>query len=109
MEPNPEIDQIDLSVCALLVASKMEETIKKIKDVINKAYSNHTTDNNKPLSEAELVIKRKNVLECERVILKAINFDFNISEIHRIYIKFTKYFNVELSISKDGWHILNDR
>ncbi|PVV04342.1 hypothetical protein BB560_001159 [Smittium megazygosporum] len=96
----------DIAVAALLVSSKMEETFKKIKDIILIAYSIDPLDQS--YNKESIDSTRKKIIQCEGLILKAIDFDFDVDEIHICYTKIVKLLKANDQICKDGWLILND-
>ncbi|KAJ2852281.1 RNA polymerase II C-terminal domain kinase beta subunit [Coemansia brasiliensis] len=103
----------DLGAACLLVAAKMEETIKKLRDILTHSYLLFTKSEDsefEPQSVPTSVTDkmRASVLSAEQFILDAIGFDFRTTHPHLLYTKLAKMSGVSNQIALSGWLILSD-
>ncbi|PWA01221.1 hypothetical protein BB558_002705 [Smittium angustum] len=89
-----DADKKELAICVLSMSSKMEETIKKVRELVTKAYFvDEEGELIRGTTESEIESKRLEVLGHEGLVLKAINFDFSTTETHLDFIKIAKMLN----------------
>lgn len=113
--PNLSTSSTDLAAACLLVAAKMEETIKRLGDVLAHSYYYSSTAVQSSLSGPQAVPTatagkmRHSVLICEQQVLGALGFDFRTANPHMLYVKLAKLAGVSKdTVGKYGWTILND-
>ncbi|KAJ2510432.1 RNA polymerase II C-terminal domain kinase beta subunit [Coemansia sp. RSA 1939] len=113
--PTTRIGSTDLATGCLLVSSKMEETIKKLRDIIAYSYvllSKPQSSQSDPKQVASSVIDkmRPNVMNAEQLILEAIGYDFRTSHTHLLFVKLAKMAGLtrESAVATSGWAILLD-
>lgn len=103
---------LDVAITCILVASKTEETYRKIKQILmtackilNPHFAGFDTDDNK-----ELENHRTKVAEYERVLLDAIRFDFHVIHPHRYMLKYIciLYGKTNDVIAKAAWKVLEE-
>lgn len=108
---------INVALTCLFMACKIEDTFKKLRDIIlasNNKYqgnSNNFGSNNITLStedERKLEEHRKIILSIEKNLLKAINFDFRTYHIEEILIMICKDLNLSLKLSHLAYVIMID-
>lgn len=95
----------------MLIASKVQETVKKIKYILHSAFilSNPQYEGQE-IDNAILEAHRKAIVSYERVILEAIGFNFDRELAFEILVKFAKHLSVESSAQtlKNAWKILQE-
>ncbi|KAJ2448489.1 RNA polymerase II C-terminal domain kinase beta subunit [Coemansia sp. RSA 2424] len=111
----PPVASSDLATACLFVAAKMEETIKRLRDILAHSYINSLSQNGGTPIDAQSVPAtvtdkmRPNVLAGEQYIMDAIGFDFRTTHAHLLYVKLAKLAGVpRANIAVDGWTILSD-
>ncbi|KAJ2889882.1 RNA polymerase II C-terminal domain kinase beta subunit, partial [Coemansia aciculifera] len=111
----PPVASSDLATACLFVAAKMEETIKRLRDVLAHSYINSLTLNGGTPIDVQSVPAavtdkmRPTVLAGEQYIMDAIGFDFRTTHAHLLYVKLAKLAGVpKANIAVDGWTILSD-
>ncbi|KAJ2417480.1 RNA polymerase II C-terminal domain kinase beta subunit [Coemansia sp. RSA 2530] len=109
----PPVASSDLATACLFVAAKMEETIKRLRDILAYSYVNSLPEGAKidvqsvPVAVTDKM--RPNVLASEQYIMGAIGFDFRTRHAHLLYVKLAKLAGVpKANIAADGWTILSD-
>ncbi|PIA18039.1 hypothetical protein COEREDRAFT_79986 [Coemansia reversa NRRL 1564] len=114
LRPSPSIGSNDLAIASLLVAAKMEETIKRLRDILAHSYllSTQPTDSSfepQAVSTAITDRMRTSVLAGEQYVMDAIGFDFRTMHPHLLFVKLAKMANVpRQTTAAAGWEILGD-
>ncbi|KAJ2850433.1 RNA polymerase II C-terminal domain kinase beta subunit [Coemansia erecta] len=111
--PTMRIGSTDMATACLFVASKMEETIKKMRDIAAHSYilsSKPQSTDPKQVPSAVIDKMRPNILNAEQLILEAIGYDFRTSHTHLLFVKLAKMAGLanKSSIAISGWAILSD-
>ncbi|KAJ1965669.1 RNA polymerase II C-terminal domain kinase beta subunit [Dipsacomyces acuminosporus] len=109
--PSAAISSTDLAMACLFVAAKMEETIKKLRDILAHSYiiSSQTKETDVQSVAASITDKmRPSVLAGEQFVLNAIGFDFHTTHPHLLFVKMAKLADVQRSTAVAGWTILDD-
>ncbi|KAJ2746242.1 RNA polymerase II C-terminal domain kinase beta subunit [Coemansia sp. BCRC 34301] len=111
----PPVASSDLATACLFVAAKMEETIKRLRDILAHSYIQSLSQNGGTPVDAQSVPTtitdkmRPTVLAGEQYIMDAIGFDFRTTHAHLLYVKLAKLAGVpRANIAVDGWTILSD-
>ncbi|KAJ2009285.1 RNA polymerase II C-terminal domain kinase beta subunit [Coemansia thaxteri] len=114
----PSISSSDLATACLFVAAKMEETVKRLKDIMAHSYLNSlpktpssaaTRPDPQTVSTAITDKMRPSVLAGEQFVMDAIGFDFRTTHAHLSYIKLARLAGLpKAGIAADGWTILSD-
>lgn len=79
-----EHDRFNIATTALFLASKVEETPRKLKDVVIEAYKTQHTGAKVPEPESrDLYERREKVLISERILLQTLGFDLSIEHPYR--------------------------
>ncbi|KAG0356988.1 RNA polymerase II C-terminal domain kinase beta subunit [Gamsiella multidivaricata] len=100
----------EVVMACLFVSSKVEDTIKKLKDImmVNYSYRHpHATDWDPESKEGEE--QRKRVLSYEKMVLESICFDFRIIHPYKYIIKFVRIMNGSQRLARHAWDIARDR
>jgi len=104
-------DNFITGVACLFLASKVEETPKKLRDVIVRCYQQQ---NNKELHPDELDDLKKSVLRYEQTILNRIGFDLTVEHPHATLLKNVKLISSyhtqpeNKELAQIAWNIVND-
>ncbi|KAJ2859123.1 RNA polymerase II C-terminal domain kinase beta subunit [Coemansia aciculifera] len=109
----PPVASSDLAIACLFVAAKMEETIKRLRDILAHSYVNSLPDGARidvqSVPTAVTDKMRPSVLAGEQYVMGAIGFDFRTTHAHLLYVKLAKLAGVpKANIAADGWTILSD-
>jgi cyclin T len=77
-------DRFNIATTALFLASKVEETPRKLKDVVTEAYKTQYKGTPVPEPESrELYERKEKVLISERILLQTLGFDLSIEHPYR--------------------------
>ncbi|KAF9082841.1 RNA polymerase II C-terminal domain kinase beta subunit [Mortierella sp. AD031] len=99
----------EVVMACLFVSSKVEDTIKKLKDIMIATYifrHPHATDWDPESKEGEE--QRKRVLLYEKMVLESICFDFRIIHPYNYIIKFVKIMQGSKQLARQAWDIARD-
>ncbi|KAJ1731886.1 RNA polymerase II C-terminal domain kinase beta subunit [Coemansia biformis] len=113
-QPSPPASSTDVATACLLVAAKMEETIKRLRDILAHSYVLSTRSPDARLDPqsvpaATIDKMRPNVLAAEQFVMDTIGFDFRTSHPHLLYVKLAKMARVpQQTTAAFGWAILSD-
>ncbi|KAJ1724495.1 RNA polymerase II C-terminal domain kinase beta subunit [Coemansia erecta] len=109
-QPGTTISSTDLATACLFVAGKMEETIKKLRDMLAHSFVISSQSNGDPqaISTATTDKMRLGVLDAEQFVMEAIGFDFRTNHPHLLYVKMAKLAGIPRATAAAGWHILAD-
>ncbi|KAJ2551914.1 RNA polymerase II C-terminal domain kinase beta subunit [Coemansia sp. RSA 1933] len=113
--PSTRIGSTDMATACLFVASKMEETIKKLRDISAHSYiiltkPQPSSSDPKQVPSAVIDKMRPSILNAEQLILEAIGYDFRTSHAHLLFVKLAKMAGLasKSDIATSGWAILSD-
>ncbi|KAG0257670.1 RNA polymerase II C-terminal domain kinase beta subunit, partial [Actinomortierella ambigua] len=96
-------------MACLFVSSKVEDTIKKLKDIMMAAYHYRhpdVVDWDPESKEGEE--QRKRVLSYEKMVLESICFDFHIVHPYKYIVKFVKLYDGHMDVAQRAWQIACD-
>lgn len=94
----------DIALTALFIASKNEDTIKKLRDII--VIGNQIRNNAMNVEQVELY--KKKILRLEFKLLETISFDFRVYHVEEFLVKIGKELGVAKDIAYLGWLISVD-
>ncbi|KAL7749584.1 hypothetical protein RI367_005140 [Sorochytrium milnesiophthora] len=97
---------IDLGVACLFTAGKVEDTPKKMYNVLAAAYA--LTKNGAELTAQDAERWKSRIVEVEKVILEAIGFNFRTAHPFRLLVKVARKCKVSKDIGRDAWRIAFD-
>ena len=72
-----------MATTCLFLASKVEESPKKLRDVIVETYKVQHTTHQGPESDQDLWKLKEQVLICERELLRVLGFDLSVEHAYR--------------------------
>ncbi|ORY96909.1 cyclin-like protein [Syncephalastrum racemosum] len=81
----------EISITCMLVASKIEETIKKLKDIIVAVHSVRYPDSKELDPENISEDRRRKIIGYEKLLLETLCFDFQLQHPYEYIIKFVKW------------------
>lgn len=96
---------VELVVACVLVASKIEDTLKRTKELVTLA---HKIRSNVSLTNSQADEAKSSVLGLERQILETIGFDFRIRHPHNYIVSICKQYAVTQEIAQMAWTIATD-
>ncbi|KAG2185933.1 hypothetical protein INT43_002371 [Umbelopsis isabellina] len=88
----------DISITAIYVASKIEETIKKLRDIFVVIHSVKHPESKELDPEQVSEERRRRIIGYEKLMLETLCFDFQIRHPYEVMVKFVKYINVHQDI-----------
>jgi CTD kinase subunit beta len=104
-----EADHQDVAAACLFVASKMEDTSKKAKDILTAVYAcRHPQGPELNPDSATLEEQRKRLLGLERMILEVHCFDFRGRHPHAPLVKFARQHHIRKETTWLAWQLCAD-
>ncbi len=102
----------DVAVACILVASKVEETVRKIKEILLSAtYILRNVE--LTWDHPDIDAYKKRIMVLERSVLESSVFDFNMAHPHKYLIKIVKQWATRVdaykSMTARAWSLLEDR
>ncbi|KAI8614798.1 hypothetical protein BC830DRAFT_1169108 [Chytriomyces sp. MP71] len=100
------VADVDLVIASVFVACKVEETVKKARDLILGLHSTLKEPGDKDLEydSPEVEEQKRRVIHIERLMLESVCFDFNqIKTAHKIVVQFAKLFGVPKEVTQKAW------
>ncbi|KAI5806934.1 cyclin-like protein [Geopyxis carbonaria] len=99
----------EAAAAALFVACKIEDTLKKSREILAASY-NARHPKNEPIGPDSPILEdtSKRVIGLERMVLETTSFDFRHRNSQPFLIKFCKRFKVSKKIARRAWDISID-
>lgn len=94
----------DIAITSIFIASKNEDTIKKLRDIIVVANQIRST----LLNQDQFELYRKKILSLEFKLLETISFDFRLFHVEELLIKISKSLKIPKEIGYLAWLIAYD-
>lgn len=107
--PISEFSYIDTAAACLFVACKIEDTSKKLKDILIAGYNiKHPNGPNISFENHTIEEQKKRIIGLERMILETSCFDFRRRHPQPYIIKFARHLKLSKEIAKKAWDITID-
>ncbi|KAG4305175.1 hypothetical protein PORY_001345 [Pneumocystis oryctolagi] len=107
--PMSEFSYIDTAATCLFVACKMEDTSKKLKDILIASYNvKHPNGPEISFESQTIEEQKKRIIGLERMVLETSCFDFRQRHPQPYIIKFTRYLKLSKEIARKAWDISID-
>ncbi|KAH0608568.1 uncharacterized protein H6S33_001702 [Morchella sextelata] len=107
--PFLEHNWMDVAATSLFVACKIEDTLKKSREILAASY-NLRHPQAEPINSDNQMLDdgTKRVIGIERMILESSSFDFRYRHAQPLIIKFAKRFNFSKELTQKAWDISID-
>jgi transcription initiation factor TFIIIB Brf1 subunit/transcription initiation factor TFIIB len=102
-----EYDRYAIATTCLFLAGKVEETPKKLKDVILVTYQIRHKEELKPQSQEFWEI-RDQILLFERIVLQTIAFDLTVEHPYKFLLTYVKTISGDRNLAQVAWNFVND-
>ncbi|KAJ3080573.1 hypothetical protein HK102_002961 [Quaeritorhiza haematococci] len=97
-----------MAIACVFVASKIEETIKKVRDIIAVAWTiMNGAEYDPEAHDAEN--EKKEIIGFERSLLEDTGFDFQLLHPHKFVVKFAQKQGASKKLAAKAWSIVEDR
>jgi len=106
-----EYDRFILACTCLLLGGKVEETPKKLKDVLTEAYRvrHNCRPEDVPGAESREFWKMKEqILVSERILLQTLGFELQIEHPYRPLLAYVKAIQASRDFAQLAWNFVND-
>lgn len=109
-------DRFVIATACLFLAGKVEETPKSLKDIVKVAYQVQYSNEKFNISTDYFEVQRENILCAERLLLHALEFDFNVEHSYKYLLNIVKDMS-KIGLVKEGnarelaqvaWNFAND-
>ncbi|KAH8585905.1 cyclin-like protein [Bisporella sp. PMI_857] len=97
----------DAAIAALLCACKIEDTLKKSRDILCAVHNFKSTDQLSP-DDSRFDAPSNRILGLERMMLESSKFDFRNRSPYKHIVKIAKYAGLDREVAKLAMSILND-
>eukprot|EP01118_Nematostelium_gracile_P018865 TRINITY_DN8535_c0_g1_i1.p1 TRINITY_DN8535_c0_g1~~TRINITY_DN8535_c0_g1_i1.p1 ORF type:complete len:456 (-),score=89.12 TRINITY_DN8535_c0_g1_i1:63-1346(-) len=108
-----EYDRHTIATTCVFLAGKVEETPKKLRDIINASESLKYRDvvpPRKPLDEQspEMLTLKEKILAHELIILQTLAFEMTIEHPYKYLLKFVMQISGDKTLAQTAWNFIND-
>jgi len=102
-------DRVTVATTCLFLASKVEESPKKLKDVVIETYkAHHKVDKAPDVESKEFFDLKERVLVCERILLQVLGFDLSVEHAYRPLLAYVKSIKGSKDLAQIAWNFIND-
>jgi len=102
-------DRFTVATTCLFLASKVEETPKKLKDVVIESFKIHHNVDKAPEADSKDFFELKEkILVCERILLQALGFDLTVEHAYRPLLGYVKSIKGTRDLAQVAWNFIND-
>ncbi|CAK9839627.1 CTD kinase subunit beta [Schizosaccharomyces pombe] len=106
--PVNEIPLLECATACLVVASKIEDTAKKFRDILLAHYLQKHPGSEVDAHSQLIEENKKRILGLERMTLELICFDFRVRHPHNYMVKFAKSLKFSSSTASIAWNVCTD-
>ncbi|KAK9367635.1 cyclin-like protein [Lipomyces kononenkoae] len=100
---------LDTALACLFVASKTEDTLKKLKEILVASYYiKHPGGPDISMDSPVIEDQRRRLISLERHVLETISFDFRVKHPQPYIVKFAKRLRCPVSMAETAWQIALD-
>jgi cyclin T len=103
-----EYDRYIIATTCLFLAGKVEETPKKIRDIIAVTDMLRHKDKKLDLESPEFWALRDNILTHELIVLQTIAFDMTIEHPYKYLLMYVKQIQGNRNLAQVAWNFVND-
>mmetsp|Transcript_2626 Transcript_2626/g.6333 ORF Transcript_2626/g.6333 Transcript_2626/m.6333 type:complete len:236 (-) Transcript_2626:949-1656(-) len=106
-----EYDRFIVSCTCLLLGGKVEETPKKLKDVLSEAYKKRFNVKASEVPDPEsrkFWEMREQVLVTERILLQTLGFELSLEHPYRELLAYVKSVTMSRDFAQLAWNFVND-
>eukprot|EP00316_Scyphosphaera_apsteinii_P015717 CAMPEP_0119305206 /NCGR_PEP_ID=MMETSP1333-20130426/6249_1 /TAXON_ID=418940 /ORGANISM="Scyphosphaera apsteinii, Strain RCC1455" /LENGTH=399 /DNA_ID=CAMNT_0007308235 /DNA_START=26 /DNA_END=1225 /DNA_ORIENTATION=+ len=107
-------DRFSIATTCLFLASKVEETPKKLKNIVSATYAVQHANNpdNKPEKldpeSHEFFEMKEKILISERILLQTLGFDLTVEHAYRPLLAYVKSIQGTRDLAQIAWNFIND-
>lgn len=102
-------DRFRIATTCLFLAGKVEETPKKIKDVVIETYkAQHNKPSGPDPESKEFWSLKEEILVCERILLQTLGFDLTVEHAYRPLLAYVKSIKGTRDLAQVAWNFIND-
>ncbi|KAK9355743.1 cyclin-like protein [Lipomyces doorenjongii] len=100
---------LDTALACLFVASKTEDTLKKLKEILLASYYiKHPSGPDISMDSPIIEDQRRRLISLERHVLETMSFDFRVRHPQPYIIKFAKRLRYPMPLAETAWQIALD-
>lgn len=106
-----DYDRFNIAATCLFLASKVEESPKKLKDVVLETMRAEKKAAGEKLNEAdskELLERKDKVLVTERILLQTLNFNLSLEHPYKPLLAYVRATGGTRSLAQVAWNYIND-
>jgi len=104
-----DFERFSIATTCIFLASKVEETPKKLKDVVMETYKQQHKDKPPPEIESrEFWELKEKVLISERILLQTLSFDLTVEHAYRPLLAYVKSIKGTRDLAQVAWNFIND-
>jgi len=101
-------ERFQVATTCLFLASKVEETPRKLRDVIVESYKVQHNTVQPPENDQEFFRLKEQVLICERELLRVLGFDLAVEHAYRPLLAYVKSISGPRDLAQIAWNFIND-
>jgi len=106
-------DVKDISMASLFLATKSEETPRKLRDICNVFWRLHLRTNNLPITILDVYSEhyanmKQTIIESEQLLLRALGFMVQVIQPHKYLLNYMKTLNCSEEFMQKAWNYTND-